>query len=167
MKTSAFHHPGLRVADIERSARFYIDAFDGHWLTLPFVLEGEFPEVVMGGPPGVRFKVAHVGFEHGAVELFEFLAPVHPIEPVHPTRGNVIHFGLLVDDVEEALARVEGAGGRRLWPEINPWGTAKVIYVADPDENIIELTDASLERIVELTLDVFPEANPARATAGG
>ena len=83
---------------------------------MPFVLEGEFPEVVMGGPRGVRFKVCHIGFDQGAVELFEFLEPVHPIDVVHPSRGNLIHFGLQVEDVEEALERVEAAGGRRLGP---------------------------------------------------
>jgi catechol 2,3-dioxygenase-like lactoylglutathione lyase family enzyme len=160
LKTSAYHHPGLRVTDIDRAARFYLDAFDGHWLTMPFVLEGEFPEVVMGGPPGVRFKVCHIGFDQGAVELFQFLEPVHPIEVVHPSRGNLIHFGLLVEDVREALERVEAAGGRRLWPDVYPWGTANVIYVADPDENIVELTDVTLVRIVELTIEAIPEADP-------
>jgi catechol 2,3-dioxygenase-like lactoylglutathione lyase family enzyme len=165
MKTSAFHHPGLRVTDIDRAANFYLEAFDGHWLTLPFELEGEFPELVMGGPPGVRFKVCHIGFDQGGLELFEFLEPAHPIEVVHPSRGNVIHFGMLVENVREALDRVEAAGGRRLWPDINPWGKAKVIYVADPDENIVELTDAPLERIVEMTLEAFPEADPNTAKA--
>ncbi len=166
MRTSVHHHPGLRVSDIDRAANFYIEALGGRWLTLPFTLEGEFPEIVMGGPPGVKFKVCHIGFDEGAVELFEFLNPVEPIEPVHPTRGNIIHFGILVDDVAQALERVEAAGGRRLWPDINPWGTAKVIYVADPDENIIELIDAPLEKVVELTLEVFPDSNPNTAKAG-
>ena len=77
------------------------------------MLEGEFPEVVMGGPPGVRFKVCHIGFDEGAVELFEFLEPAHPIEVVHPTRGNLIHFGLQVEDVAEALGASKrwAAGG--------------------------------------------------------
>ena len=35
-----------------------------------------------------------------------------------------------------------------------------MIYVADPDENIVELTDAPLERIVELTIAAIPEADP-------
>jgi catechol 2,3-dioxygenase-like lactoylglutathione lyase family enzyme len=114
----------------------------------------------MGGPRGVRFKVCHIGFDLGAVELFEFLEPVHPIDVVHPSRGNLIHFGLQVEDVGEALERVEAAGGRRLWPGINPWGAASVIYVADPDENIVELIDVSLERIVELVIEAIPEADP-------
>ena len=161
MKTSAFHHPGLRVTDIDRSARFYLDAFDGRWLTKPFVLEGEFPEVVMGGPPGVRFKVCHIGFDEGAVELFEFLEPAHPIEVVHPTRGNLIHFGLQVEDVAEALARVEALGGRRLWPDINPWGDANVIF-ASPTRTRTSSSSPMppLERIVELTIAAIPEADP-------
>ena len=161
MQASAHHHPGLRVSDIDRAARFYIDAFDGHFMAKPFTLAGDFAEVVMDGPPGVSFRVCMIGFDTGCVELFEFIEPVHPIDPVHPTRGNIIHFGIQVDDVDEALRRVEAAGGRRLWPDINPWGTAKVVYVTDPDQNIVEITDASMEEIVQLTLAAFPEADPA------
>ncbi len=163
MQTSANHHPGIRVTDIDRSARFYMDVFDGHWLTLPFVIEGDFAEVVMEGPPGVSFKVCHVGFDDGCVELFEFIEPAYPADPVHPTRGNFIHFGFQVDDVDEALRRVEANGGKRIWPEVNPWGSAKVIYVKDPDGNILELTDASLQQIVDLTIEAMPHADPANA----
>ena len=57
MKATAHHHCGLRVIDIDRAARFYIDAFDGHFLAMPFPLEGDFAETVMEGPGGVAFKV--------------------------------------------------------------------------------------------------------------
>jgi catechol 2,3-dioxygenase-like lactoylglutathione lyase family enzyme len=160
MTASAHHHTGLRVTDLERGAQFYIDAFDGHWMARPFTLSGEFAEVVMQGPPGVSFRVCMVGLAHGCIELFEFVDPVHPIEAAHPTRGNIIHYGIQVDDVAEALHRVEAAGGRRIWPDINPWGSAHVVYVKDPDENIIEIIDASMEEIVKLTLEAFPEADP-------
>jgi len=164
MRATAHHHCGLRVTDIDRAARFYIEAFDGHFLAKPFELSGDFAETVMEGPAGVKFKVCMVGFADGSpIELFQFLDPVHPVEVVHPTRGNIIHYGIQVDDVEEALARVEQAGGRRIWPGVSPWGTANVIYVKDPDENIIEITDASMETIIELTLADFPHANPNRS----
>jgi catechol 2,3-dioxygenase-like lactoylglutathione lyase family enzyme len=166
MKASAHHHCGLRVTDIDRAARFYIDVFDGHFLATPFEMSGEFAETVMEGPPGVAFKVCMVGFADGSlIEMFEFLDPVHPPEVVHPTRGNIIHFGIQVDDTDEALARVEQAGGRRIWPEVSPWGTARLIYVKDPDENIIEITDKSMATIVELTLADFPHADPKRSEA--
>src|ERR1700734_3650648 len=115
MRATTHHHCGLRVTDIDRAARFYIEAFDGHFLATPFELSGDFAETVMEGPPGVTFKVCMVGFADGSlVELFEFLDPAHPVEVVHPTRGNIIHYGIQVDDVDEALDRVEKAGGRRI-----------------------------------------------------
>jgi catechol 2,3-dioxygenase-like lactoylglutathione lyase family enzyme len=165
MRASAHHHSGLRVSDIDRAAQFYIDAFDGHFMAKPFTLQGDFAEVVMDGPPGVSFRVCMVGFDQGCVELFEFTEPVHPIDPVHPTRGNIIHMGIQVDDVDEALRKVEAAGGKRLWPEVSPWGSAKVVYVLDPDQNILEVISASMEEIVELTLADFPEADPNRQEA--
>ncbi len=165
MKATAHHHCGLRVVDIDRAARFYIDAFDGHFLAMPFQLEGDFAETVMEGPPGVAFKVCMIGLAEGCVELFQFVDPVHAIEPVHPSRGNIIHFGIQVDDVAEALARIEAAGGRRIWPAVSPWGTANVIYVKDPDENVIEVIDAPMRSIVELTLADFPQADPNRQEA--
>jgi catechol 2,3-dioxygenase-like lactoylglutathione lyase family enzyme len=160
MPVSAHHHPALRVSDLERAARFYLDAFGGHWITRPFVLEGPFAEMVFGGPEGLRYRVCHVGFDEGCVELFEFLEPVVPVRAIHPTEGNLLHFGIQVEDVPAALARVEEAGGRRIWPEIAVWGDASVIYVSDPDENVIELTDRSVSRIAELTIAQFPEAAP-------
>lgn len=160
MRANAHHHPALRVSDLERAAQFYLEAFDGHWVTRPFVLQGDFAEMVFGGPEGLAYRVCHVGFDEGCVELFEFVEPVVPIEDIHPTRGNLLHFGVQVDDVPSALARVEAAGGRRIWPEVAIWGDASVIYVKDLDENVIELTDRSVGRIAELTIQQFPEAAP-------
>ena len=160
LRANAHHHPALRVSDLERAADFYIEAFDGHWVTRPFVLEGDFAEMVFGGPPGTRYRVCHVAFDEGCVELFEFLEPVVPVRHINPWEGNFLHFGVQVDDVPDALARVEKAGGRRIWPEIAVWGDASVIYVNDLDQNVIELTDRSVARIAELTIEQFPEAAP-------
>jgi catechol 2,3-dioxygenase-like lactoylglutathione lyase family enzyme len=157
---SVNHHVGLRVTDLERAARFYIDAFGARYKAKPFTMEGDFAEMVMDGPPGVKFKVCMLDFDDGTIELFEFLDPVEPAETVHPTRGNIIHMGIQVDDVRDALAKVEAAGGRRLWPDVNPWGTATVMYVLDPDGNILELIDHSMDQIAELTFENFPEARP-------
>ena len=89
MRANAHHHPALRVSDLERAAQFYLEAFDGHWVTRPFVLQGDFAEMVFGGPEGLAYRVCHVGFDEGCVELFEFVEPVVPIEDIHPTRGNL------------------------------------------------------------------------------
>jgi catechol 2,3-dioxygenase-like lactoylglutathione lyase family enzyme len=163
MGASVHHHPALRVSDLDRAARFYLDAFDGHWVTRPFELRGEFAEMVFEGPAGLRYRVCHIGFEEGAVELFEFLEPAVPVRPIHATEGNLLHFALRVDDVAATLRRVEAAGGRRRWPEVGRWGDASVIYVSDLDQNVIELTDRTLEQIARLTIETFPEAAPEAA----
>lgn len=158
MTTATLHHACVRVGDIENGARFYIEAFEGRLLTRPFILDGAVAEETTGGPPGVRFKLCHIGLTRGAVELFEFLAPVHEVQTVHPSRGNVIHFALQVVDVAESLRRVEAAGGRRLWAEVSEWETAHFMYVADPYDNVIELLDASSQRIAQITSAAYPEA---------
>jgi catechol 2,3-dioxygenase-like lactoylglutathione lyase family enzyme len=158
MTSAGLHHACVRVTNIEESARFYVEAFDGQQLTRPFLLEGASAEDTTGGPPGVRFKICHVGFARGAVELFEFVEPVHEFEVLHFSRANTLHFALQVDDVAEALRRVESAGGRRLWPQISEWDTAHFMYVADLDGNVVELVDATSLRIAEITGGSYPES---------
>jgi catechol 2,3-dioxygenase-like lactoylglutathione lyase family enzyme len=157
---------GLRVSDIDRAARFYVEAFGARFKTLPYTIDPDFAEVVMDGPPGVTFQVCTLVLEGGgAIELFEFKHPVKPTAPIHATEGTIIHFGLQVDDVPAALEAVERAGGKRLWAQPNNWGTATVVYVLDPDGNVIELIDASIDEIAELTFESFPQARPQEQVA--
>jgi catechol 2,3-dioxygenase-like lactoylglutathione lyase family enzyme len=161
MKVSANHHPGIRVTDIERSARFYIDALAGHWQTRPWILEGPEAEVVMGGLAGARFKVCHIGFDEGTIELFQFLEPVHDVPELRPAEHGIIHFAFQVDDVPEALARVEAHGGARYWPEIRdmPLGF-QVIYVTDPDGHVLELIDVSIQDLIQRITSSDPAIAP-------
>jgi glyoxylase I family protein len=161
MKVSANHHPGLRVANIERSAQFYIDALGGHWQTSPFSLDGDEAVMVMGGTPNAHFKVCHIGFDEGTIELFEFLEPVNPTGPLAPAEGGIIHFAFYVDDVPEALARVERAGGKRYWPEVRDMpGGFQVIYVTDPDGNVLELIDIAIGPLLKRIIELDPATAP-------
>jgi catechol 2,3-dioxygenase-like lactoylglutathione lyase family enzyme len=160
MRTSANHHPGIRVSDIERSAQFYIDALGGHWQTSPWVIEGDEAVMVMGGTPNCKFKVCHIGFDEGTIELFEFLEPLAPVTQVGPAEGGLIHFAFHVDNVPEALERVEANGGERYWPEIRDMPLDfQVIYVTDPDGHVLELIDISVEELVKR----LGESDPALA----
>jgi glyoxylase I family protein len=162
MRVSSNHHPAFRVADIDGAARFYIAALGGHWRRMPVLMEGDEAVLVMGGTPGCRFKVAHIGFDEGIIELFEFLEPVTRTGPIAPAEGGIIHYAFYVDDVPEALERVERLGGRRYWPEIRDMpGGFQVIYVTDPDGNVIELIDIRIEDLV----DVLNEHDPGNAPA--
>jgi catechol 2,3-dioxygenase-like lactoylglutathione lyase family enzyme len=160
MRVSANHHPGIRVADIERSAQFYIDALGGHWQTSPMLYEGPDAEMVMGGTPNTRFKVCHIGFDEGTIELFEFM-PSGPMNHPIPAEGGIIHYAFHVDNVPEALERVERAGGKRYWPEIRDMDPGfQVIYVTDPDGHVLELIDISIEDLVQGLVELDPANGP-------
>lgn len=161
MKVSVNHHVGLRVADIERSARFYIEALGGHWETAPMLYEGPDADEIMGGTPGTRFKVCHIGFDDGVIELFEFLAPVADTGPIPDHIGKVIHFAFQVDDVEQALQSIEAAGGKRYWPDVKEMEFGcKVVYATDPDGNVLEIIDLPIDELIKRLVEMDPANRP-------
>ena len=159
MKVVANHHPAFRVKDIDAAAQFYIDALGGTWKRMPALNDGPEAGVVMA-TPGCRFKVAHIGFDEGIIELFQFMEPVHDTGQIPQPQAGIIHYAFYVDDVPGALERVERLGGKRYWPEIRDMpGGFRVIYVTDPDGNVLELIDIRIEDLVE----VLNEHDPAHA----
>lgn len=162
MRVSVHHHAGFRVADIERAARFYIDALGGHWATGPMLYEGPDAEEIMGGTPGTRFKVCHIGFDEGVIELFEFLEPVAATGLLPDHGGKIIHFAFEVDDVDEALRRVERAGGKRYWPQVREMELGfKVVYATDLDGNVLEIIDIPMPDLIKRLVEADPAADPA------
>jgi catechol 2,3-dioxygenase-like lactoylglutathione lyase family enzyme len=156
-----FHHVAVRVADIERATRFYVEGLAGKVRTSPGRHEDAFASVVMGGTPNARFKVNHIDIPAGCVELFEFLEPVKPTGTFSPSDAAQLHFAIQVDDVAAALARVEAAGGKRYWPEITDIGGGySAIYVTDPDGNVIELIDVSPDDLIDHLIQAEPEMAP-------
>jgi catechol 2,3-dioxygenase-like lactoylglutathione lyase family enzyme len=134
---------------------------------LPFTTDGRLAEMITTGPRGVSFDTCMLRIGESYLELFEFRQPIHPMTPAHPARGNILHVCVKVDDVEATLARAETLGGRRLWPAIGRWGAAQTIYVADPDGNVIELIDTSIDDVVEMTHEMFPDTKPAADAVRG
>ena len=162
MGVNASQHIALRVSDIDRSARFYIDAFDGRFLTLPFLVDDPAMAALFGGHAGLKVKVCILGFEQGVIELFQFLEPSRPTAAEDPTRSMLMHWCVQVDDVEASLARVEALGAKPVQP-LGDWGGSKFVYCYDLDGNVFELLDSSMEETAQRTFDLFPEARPPAA----
>lgn len=126
--TSIHHHLALQVADMERSVRFYLDTLDARVLTLPVSYEGEGAAEVMRGPAAYRHCL--LGFDEGILELFEFAPEATPDWARDQHFRCVPHFGVVVEDVQATLAKIEAAGGQRIWPHPHVWET-------DPPTEII------------------------------
>jgi catechol 2,3-dioxygenase-like lactoylglutathione lyase family enzyme len=151
------HHQGILVSDLDRAVAFYAEALGGRPLTRPFVLEGAAAAAVMNGDERTAYAMCLVALGSGAIELFAFRGEA-PEWAARDRRARLPHLGVRVEDVDAALAAVERAGGTRQWPVIGRWGRARVIYVADPDGNVLELLDAPVEDIAEAAVRMFPDA---------
>ena len=143
MIVHADHHLALRVADIELSTTFYTKALGGT-VVMDFTLAADFAESIFGTAPGTTALNRFITFDRGAVEIYEF-RPSEPIEPTVQAAVGLMHFCIWVDDVHEAVRRVEQYGGRKRFP-IRPWTDGHhFVYAEDPDGNVIEILDASVE----------------------
>lgn len=114
-------HVNVTVADVERSAAFYADLLDLHirW-------KGESAD----GKP-----VIHVGDSRSYLALFEARTEGRP--ELDFDRVGVNHYGFVVDDLDDALARLRGLGYE---PHAEfDYEPGRRAYFFDPDGQEVEL----------------------------
>ncbi len=152
------HHVALRVADLERATRFYVEAL-GATPAFVMAIEGDFARSILPAPPGTAGRAGFLTFDGGgAIELFE-LAPAPDVPAADQISDAIMHICLQVDDVHAVLQSVEALGGRRRFPP-RPFATHHFVYAEDPDGHIIELLDASIEECVALQGEEVPDITP-------
>jgi catechol 2,3-dioxygenase-like lactoylglutathione lyase family enzyme len=159
LPTLAGHHLGLIVSDIERARQFYVGALGGKALNTPTVFSGPTAEFVMG-QEGCEFALCLIAFDEGAVELFSFVSDDRPPWTAAPRAGRVPHLGIRVDDVAATTALIERFGGKKLWDHEFEIGGGKVMYAADPDGNVLEIVDITVECIAQALIAETPQAAP-------
>jgi len=120
-----FGHVAFKVADVERSLRWYADAL-GATKIYHAEAQGERPELMF------------LEFAKGqCVELFTGgkNMPKSPPDPI-----GYIHFCVVIDDLEQAL---EHLAAMNVKPERKFLGRAKqrIAFISDPDGNSIELME--------------------------
>jgi lactoylglutathione lyase len=127
-----FGHVAFKVADVERSVRWYGDAF-GAKKVYHVEAQAERPELM--------FLEFHKG---QFVELFSggknmLLSPSDPI--------GYLHFCLQVDNLEQALAHLANINVK---PERQFIGRAqqRIAFISDPDGNNIELMEIPPESAI-------------------
>jgi lactoylglutathione lyase len=138
-------HVALQVKDLDRALRFYCDGLglaeafrlnhdDGSpWIVYLTVGNGTFIELFPVSPAK----------ELGARDVAAPREVAPPAKPVTPVVSGLLHVCLLVDDIQDAQARLRLAG-------IEPDGPPTVgkdhnwqLWVTDPDGNRIELMQIS------------------------
>jgi catechol 2,3-dioxygenase-like lactoylglutathione lyase family enzyme len=161
---SSLYHVGLWTNDHDAAIRFYLEAFDGKLLTVPFELSGERAERLYR-TPGVRMLVCHIEFpDGGGVELCRPLAPSREM-PLRESRNGIPlpHVGLRMKEIERAYAAVEPAGGRILsdliW-SVSPDSGRMVFFCEDPDGNVVEVVTSGFEESIALIHATRPESVP-------
>lgn len=131
MATHGFHHVGLSVADLDRQCRFYSQAFGFREEYRTEIPEAGTRISLLSGPSGA------------ALELTECAgsAPQHFTDPVDGARTQgYFHWALTVSDLEDALGTAVAHGARVVSPPMpNRRADARFAYLADPEDNLIEL----------------------------
>lgn len=127
-----FGHVAFKVADVERSVRWYGAAFGAK-------------KIYHAEAQGDRPELMFLEFNRGQhIELFsggKNLLP-SPAEPI-----GYLHFCLLVDDLEQALAHLATL---QVIPERKFTGRAaqRIAFISDPDGNSIELMEIPPESAI-------------------
>jgi len=110
------HHVHLFASDIKKSIKFYEEFFGGK-----VILDSE-----LAGARNVFMKIGH-----GRLHFYD-----QP--PRNPGRGNIHHFGIQTDNIEEMADKLR-SGGVILKKGITDLGFWKYLMVPAPDDILIEL----------------------------
>ena len=118
-----FGHVAFKVADTDRSVRWYADAFGAR-------------KIYHAEAQGERPELMFLEFARG--QLIELFSGGKNILPSPPDPIGYLHFCLLVDDLEQAL---EHLATMNVKPQRKFIGRAeqRIAFISDPDGNSIEL----------------------------
>jgi predicted enzyme related to lactoylglutathione lyase len=140
-----FAHINLIAKDWRSLARFYVEVFDCKPVYPERDLSGEWIEKLTNIPEaeiqGIHVKLP--GYDEGpTLEIFSYNKSEHKQSKRINEQGYA-HIAFRVDDVREALDRVFSQGGsaygERVKKEIEGLGIIEVVYVKDPEGNIVEI----------------------------
>ena len=137
-------HTNLVARDWRRLVAFYTGVFGCEPLLPERDLSGRWLEECTG-VPAARIRGVHLrlpGVSGPTLEVFEYDQKLEK-QPVAANRQGFGHIAFRVEDVEAARQEVKAAGGgdvgRLVRTEVPGVGLLTVVYVTDPEGNIIEL----------------------------
>ncbi|UIO98630.1 VOC family protein [Halobaculum sp. CBA1158] len=132
MTPNSFFHVALKANDLDATAAFYADAFDGTIIERGSADDGE-------GATAVE----HVALEVADKRVYVFdRAPYEATGDVEPMPTGVLHFGFVVDDVVAAREAIDADHPGVDWV-MGPdrFGDLRIAFLLDPDGTIVELIE--------------------------
>ncbi|WP_096393717.1 VOC family protein [Halorubrum trapanicum] len=139
MSDPTAHHVGVTVADLDRAVEFYAETFDLD-VVAEFSVGGDaFAEAV--AVEGAAAEFAHLDADGVRLELVAYDPDGSPAAEPELNRPGATHFGLTVDDVEAFYADLRDDVETLSPPRTTESGTT-VLFVRDPEGNLIEVLDA-------------------------
>jgi len=133
------HHVGITVADLDRAVDFYTETFGLDRLS-EFAVGGDaFAEAVAVEDASAEF--AHLDADGAIVELVAYDPTGEAGDVPELNRPGATHLGLSVDDVEAFYADLADDVETLSPPRTTESGTT-ILFVRDPEGNLIEVLDA-------------------------
>jgi len=146
MIKAKYKHTNIVAADWRKVAEFYEQVLGCEPVPPERAAVGEWVERCTGVPGaevrGVHLRLPGYGDDGPTLEIFQYnLSEQRYATAIN--RPGLAHLAFEVDDVEAARDAVINAGGKCIGElvtvEIRGAGTITLIYMADPEGNIIEL----------------------------
>ena len=133
------HHVGITVADLDRAVDFYAETFDLDVLAEFSVGGDAFAEAV--AVDGASASFAHLDAGDAVVELVAYEPTGETAPDPELNRPGATHLGLSVDDVEALYDGLADDVETLSPPRTTESGTT-ILFVRDPEGNLIEVLDA-------------------------
>jgi predicted enzyme related to lactoylglutathione lyase len=135
-------HASLAVRDLDRAVAFYRDAFGAEATLVDHGMTELIQRTV--AMPEVTCDLAQLRLPgtDQAVELIAFHGVPAGREDDAPVRIGHGHVCFEVDDLDAALARVEGLGAERIG-EIVTFPEGRAVYLREPAGSVFELEEIS------------------------
>ena len=138
----AADHTGITVSNLERSLAFWRDVL-GFELSHTAHQIGELAKEITGvADAEIKLAVLKTPGGH-KIELLEYLAPPDRKRlDLRPCDLDHVHVALLVDDLDAVLQKIAVSGwkpaGKPQTLKTGPNTGKRVVYVRDPDGNLVE-----------------------------
>ena len=146
VSNSKYMHTNIVARDWKALAKFYQDVFGCVPVPPQRDYEGDWIRKVTGISDvrieGMHLRVPGYGDDGPTLEIFQYSRQPERLPPAL-NRPGLTHLAFHVDDVPEARQAVLSAGGSDLGEihtmPVSGAGTVTLIYMTDPEGNVIEL----------------------------